>query len=208
MATGETGKPDQVHEPDDSRRCGVPPERSEYMERLFLGVPLTGPAREALRARLPESIPGTPVPADNWHVTLRFLGDTPAGQRDEIVAALRTEPLPRSFTVEFTGMGAFPDARHAKVLWVGARQGAQALEALASVAERIAVGAGFDPDLRRFHPHVTVARMRRPLDSRGVVERRWPAPILMAVTNLVLFRSRLGSGPAHYDIQEAFSLRD
>jgi 2'-5' RNA ligase len=180
--------------------------RAAPTERLFLGVPLTSPAREALRAQLPEVLPGGPVPAENWHVTLKFLGDTPPGLREELIAELRSAPMPRSFTVEFSSIGAFPVPRRAKVVWVGVGAGRPELEAVASLAEATAVRLGFNPQLRPFHPHVTIARLKRALDAATIVRDELPAPVRMPVTALALFRSRPGNGPAHYDIQQLFSL--
>jgi len=181
-------------------------ERSETSERLFLGVPLTPEARATLRTRLPDSLPGSPVPAENWHVTLRFLGSTPQERRDSLIAELRSASLPRSFAVEFSGIGAFPAARRAKLLWVGVSRGGTELGALARLADAVALRAGFEPQPRPFHPHLTIARTRHGLDATSVVREAFPAPVRMPVTALALFRSRLGSGPPHYEVRELFSL--
>jgi 2'-5' RNA ligase len=83
------------------------PTEKERHERLFVGVPVTTGARDELAKRLPKSIPGKAVPPDNWHVTLRFLGQTAREQRDLFVTSLQNTTLPTAFRIAFTGLGAF-----------------------------------------------------------------------------------------------------
>src|SRR5688572_32044346 len=91
--------------------------------RLFIGVPLTEEARRAidehLRRWMPDGVPGRPVPAPNWHLTLRFLGATRADQLAAVVRQMRAaEPGP-VFEIGFGGLGAFSRPRSARVLWIG-----------------------------------------------------------------------------------------
>jgi 2'-5' RNA ligase len=182
------------------------PETVAPTERLFLGVPLPPAAQATLSAQLPADLPGRPVPPHNWHVTLRFLGSTPADRRDELIANIRSAHLPRGFDVAFGGLGAFPSPRRAKVVWVGVREGGAALEALADLAEVAAVGAGFEPQTRPFHSHLTISRLRHPGDVTPLLRHEVQLPVRVSVTALALFRSTLGTGPARYEIRELFSL--
>jgi RNA 2',3'-cyclic 3'-phosphodiesterase len=59
------------------------------------------------------------------------------------------------------GAGAFPSASRASVLWIGLDDGYDALASLAGVVERATEPLGFAPDLRPFHPHLTIARSSR-----------------------------------------------
>src|SRR4029078_6183451 len=58
-------------------------------ERLFIGVPGTAPDGRCIVMALPGNLPGKPVPPENWHFPLRFLGSTAATTRDRIVGLLR-----------------------------------------------------------------------------------------------------------------------
>jgi 2'-5' RNA ligase len=147
------------------------------------------------------------VPLENWHVTLRFLGQTAPEQRDLFVTSLQNTTLPTAFTIAFTGLGAFPNPRRAKVLWIGIDEGAPALVEVAGLVERAAVSAGFTAESRRFHPHVTIARLDPAMNVRRVLTGDWRKPVLMPVSTVALFRSRLGSGPAEYDVIERFGLQ-
>jgi 2'-5' RNA ligase len=184
------------------------PAESEHGERLFLGVPVTARARDDLVKRLPKSVPGKMVPPENWHLTLRFLGQTALEQRDHLVGALRNTTFPPPFRIAFTGVGAFPRTRRAKVLWIGIDTGAETLVELAALVERAVASAGFTPESRPFHPHLTIARLDPAMNVRRVVTPRWQEPVLMQVSAVSLFRSQLGRGPARYDVVEHFALGD
>jgi 2'-5' RNA ligase len=185
----------------------MPPEQ-ERDERLFVGVPLTTAARDELVKRLPKVLPGKQVPPENWHVTLCFLGQTAREQRDLFVASLRSVAFPSAFRIGLTGLGAFPNPGRAKVLWIGIDEGAPALVHLAGLVERAAISAGFAAEERRFHPHVTIARLDPAMNARRALTGDWRKPVVMQVSTVALFRSRLGSGPAHYDVIELFTLAD
>ena len=176
------------------------------MERLFLAIPLAEEARRQIRDAAPSPFPGWPVPPANWHLTLRFLGDTPAEQRDCLVHKVRSAPLGAAFTVRFGGWGAFPSAARARVVWLGVSRGEKDLQALAAAVEEAARRAGFPAEDKRFTAHLTVSRVRPP---QSVAAWLGAAPLPdaeMRVGEIVLFRSVLGQGPARYEAVERFAL--
>ncbi len=108
--------------------------------RLFVAVPLEDDARHALATRIAEGsvLPGGVVPPANWHLTLRFLGNVDPVAYDRMLEALGRAHLGRSFRIAFGGLGAFPRASRATVLWVAFDEGAERLSALAGlVGERL-----------------------------------------------------------------------
>ena len=139
--------------------------------RLFVAVPLTDGARREIGARLraavPDGLPGRAVPTDGWHLTLRFLGATRVEQLAVIRDHLRAANLGAPIDVRFGGMGAFPHARSARVLWIGVDEGAARLAELARSAEAAARAAGFAPEEKPWKPHLTVARIQPPRTWRG-----------------------------------------
>jgi len=176
--------------------------------RLFLGVPVTEAIRSGLRAHLEgEDLPGRIVSPERWHLTLRFLGDTPPDALERLREALSAEDLGGRTTLAFDRLGAFPRADRASVLWLGVGEGAQALRALAGKAEAAAQRAGFPAEARAFAPHLTLARIRPPRDVGPLVERVPPFTEEMPVDAVVLFRSHLGRGPVRYEEMERFPLR-
>ncbi|HVU25520.1 MAG TPA: RNA 2',3'-cyclic phosphodiesterase [Opitutus sp.] len=125
--------------------------------RLFVALPLPESIR-ALFAGL-----GTPgcgfrwTAADQLHLTLRFLGDTPAVKIDPLtarLAAIRVEP----FLLPLEGVGAFPPKSAPHVLWLGLGSGHPRLHQLRQRVDDALLAAGVEADLRHFHPHVTLAR--------------------------------------------------
>ena len=178
--------------------------------RLFVAAPLTDDARHRiahlLRAASPRPLPGRPVPPENWHVTLRFLGSVDEVGRDRLLAGLDAAVLGERFDVEWGGLGAFPRPARATVLWVGADRGDGPLRLLAERVEDAVVGAGFDPEDRPFRSHLTLSRIRPHQDVTPIVDRLEPLGVRMPVDRVVVYRSHLGRGGARYEEIEEFPL--
>jgi RNA 2',3'-cyclic 3'-phosphodiesterase len=175
-------------------------------ERLFIGVPVTDDARAAIARALPKRLPGKPVAPDKWHFTLRFLGATTGGARDQIITQLSSSKLGASFQIRFSELGAFPNPRRARILWLGVSQGAERLSELAAIAEAVARQAGFAAESRRFTSHLTLSRIDPPQNIAALLAQKHRYDIGMSVRALVLYRSRLGGGPARYEEAARFEL--
>ncbi len=107
---------------------------------------------------------------DKAHITLRFLGETDAAQRQQIRAGL-AEMAPRHapFVLALADLGCFPNWTRPQVLWTGVAGDRGALECLQAPIEEIAQSAGFPAERRPFSPHITLARTARsasPQDRR------------------------------------------
>jgi 2'-5' RNA ligase len=167
--------------------------------RLFVAV-WPPPEAVAMLAGLPRpDVPGlrwtTP---DQWHVTLRFLGEADA---DEVVQALRDVERAGEAAVR---MGPATGRFGRRVLHVP-------VAGLEAVAAAVADATGLlgEPEPgRRFAGHVTLARAR---DRRGVDLRPLtgvPVAAAWTATEISLVASRLGGGtPARYEVLERFGLR-
>ncbi|HEX4493702.1 MAG TPA: RNA 2',3'-cyclic phosphodiesterase [Acidimicrobiia bacterium] len=135
---------------------------------------------------------------DQWHLTLQFLGTrVDLDEAAALLRGVRAEPP----TMRLGGLGGFPSAKRANVLWVGAVEGARELRVLAaSVADVMTPLAG-DPDALPFHPHLTVARLGRHADLRdaiGATRRPDPVGPRWTVDRVVLFESVTASTGAQY----------
>lgn len=173
---------------------------------------------------------------EQWHVTLAFLPDVPDRHLDDLVARLERAAGRRTrFGVRVSGAGAFPNPARAKVLYAAVEtqvepqvetqvepRGDQPLDQQAGDAReeltRLATGAraaankaGAEADGGRFHPHLTLARLRHPTEVtrwirvfdayRGPL---WPAE------EISLIASHLGQGPRRrprYELVDSFPLR-
>ena len=147
------------------------------------------------------------MPPANWHVTLRFLGDVNARGEAALVRALDDAAWPAAFAMTFGRLGAFPTAARARVLWLGVDEGAVALARLASLADGAAESAGLGSD-DRFAAHLTLSRLRpgTPGDARRFVDAAAAARIATTVTEVVLYESELGGGPARYAVRHRVAL--
>jgi RNA 2',3'-cyclic 3'-phosphodiesterase len=181
-------------------------------QRLFLAVDLDDEVRHGLAAHLDAAtggavLPGRAVPAQNWHITLRFLGSVRAEQLERLLHEIDSEELGDPFRLGFDGLGAFPKASKATVLWLGVDAGADRLAELAEAIEAANVAAGFLQEERPFHPHLTLSRIRPQEDVSDLVASFPRFPLKIDVGHVTLFRSVLGGGgPARYEPLERFEL--
>lgn len=133
--------------------------------RLFVAVNLSAAERHAayeaaapLRAA---RLPVRWVAEDAVHVTLRFLGEVEEARVAPIRDALATAVRPvRAFDVGLGGVGAFPSLARPRVVWFGVERH-PALELLAHDVEKALMTLDFEPELRPFHPHLTLGRVER-----------------------------------------------
>jgi RNA 2',3'-cyclic 3'-phosphodiesterase len=132
--------------------------------RLFVALELPAGVRERI-GMLAGGIPGARwVRPENYHLTLRFIGEQPPHRAEEIDAAL-LGLRGRSFMLAFAGVGTFDKAGRSTALWLGVERN-EALERLRLKIETALQRTGLEPERRRFMPHVTLARVD------GVAETR------------------------------------
>ena len=169
---------------------------------------MTPDARAAIVRVLPKALPGKLVASDKWHFTLRFLGSTSREARDTIIARLSSANLGSVFKIRFGELGAFPNPRRARVLWLGVTRGAERLSDLAAIAENAARNAGFVAEGRPFTPHLTLSRIDLAQNITALLAQNHTYAIETTITALILYRSRLGGGPAQYEEAARFDLSD
>lgn len=175
--------------------------------RLFVGLDLPWTLKRRL-AVLAGGIPGARwVPSENYHMTLRFIGEVQPFRAEEIdlaMAALRG----RGFSLTLSGVGTFAKGGRDTQLWVGVERNPQ-LDHLQGKIETALQRAGLDPERRRFTPHVTLARLDNAVPAKlaGFVQahnlfRAEPAK----VEQFVLFSSRLGNEASVYTTEVEYPL--
>jgi 2'-5' RNA ligase len=194
----------------------VPDEGERW--RVFLAIEVPGAVREALTGPLTALEPLRDVVRINamerLHLTLHFLGHLPRTDVEQLQSAL-TPVIGRHHRFHLTaeGVGAFPDIRRPRVLWAGI--------AGADLPKLIALQADLGDALRtagaviedRFHPHLTLARVPRPLKApeRELLRdwsSEWPRVFGdIPVNHVRLMRSQLGGGPARYTTLTTFDLQ-
>lgn len=145
--------------------------------RLFIAIELPANVRKKLTDhidRLRASVPGASASwsrEENLHLTLKFLGDTPVAKAEALSqTAARAASAVHPFEILVRGCGAFPPRGQPRVLWVGIEDPSGQLGRLQTALEEECVGAGFAREQRPFHPHLTIARLRKPRGSRQLAE--------------------------------------
>ena len=173
---------------------------AELRERLWAGA-------EPLRAL---DLPVRWVPANDLHLTLKFLGETPEDRLEELGRALDqavtgVRPLP--VTVE--GFGAFPNAKSPTVIWAGVGS-EPALELLQHGVERAFGPLGFPPEGRPFRPHVTLGRIRSPEGLHYLtpkLENITFEPLMGTIREVLIVKSVLRPQGAAYTVLSSIQLQ-
>jgi 2'-5' RNA ligase len=133
--------------------------------RLFVALDMPWSVREQLAALSGSGIPGARwVPPENYHLTLRFIGDIPghiARDVDDALLGLRA----KGFALTLTGMGTFSKGSISSALWVGVEK-TPSLDHLRNKIETALQRCGLDPERRKFQPHVTLARLDNPAEAK------------------------------------------
>lgn len=145
---------------------------------------------------------------DHWHLTLQFLG--PLSRLAPVVDALAGAAAGcRPFRFRFGGAGAFPTAKRARVVWVGAAEGEADMVSLAGAVAAALVPVGHEAERRPFRPHLTLARLKAPGDVGAVLAAIGAGPVgpVFAVAEVVLYESRLSRQGSTYAVLERFPLQ-
>lgn len=145
------------------------------------------------------------VPAENIHLTLKFLGDVSLNNLELLKDALKSEAAGlASFNISVGGIGAYPKIRSPRVLWVGV-EGPETLISLQRSVENQMEKLGYERDRRNFSPHLTLGRVSRsaqPGEVRAVATALEAYKLgfigISPVTAVHLFRSDLHPEGAVY----------
>ena len=127
-------------------------------KRLFVGLEIPESSRATL-AELDTGIAGMRwLPPSNYHLTLSFLGQVNQEHEDDLRDALADVKV-SPFFLPIIGLDTFGGAKPS-VLWAGVGTAHPHLFALHKQVQDAVLRAGLEPELKSFHPHITVARAR------------------------------------------------
>jgi 2'-5' RNA ligase len=176
------------------------------MPRIFTGLEIPDSVAQSL-AMLRGGLPGARwIDPENYHVTLRFVGDVDDGTAREVASLLgRVRRGP--FELRFDALSSFGGRRPRAVIATLAQT--PALMDLQGEHERLMQRVGLEPEGRKYTPHVTLARLRDS-SSRQVADylaiRALMAPLPFTVSRFVLFSSRASTGGGPYVVEAAYPL--
>jgi len=175
------------------------------MPRLFTALEIPSEIVQSM-ARVRGGLPGARwVEPENYHLTLRFIGDVDDALAEEIADLLSTVERP-AFELRIDGLDSFGGRRPRAV--VAAVPAVTELVELQADHERIMQRVGLEPD-RKYKPHVTLARLRD-TSSRQVadflsVRQPFRSPPF-SVSRFVLFSSRASVGGGPYVVEAEYPL--
>lgn len=176
------------------------------MPRLFTGLEIPPDLAMDLSSLRGGLFGARWIDAENYHITLRFIGDIDDKTANEVHATLEKVRRP-SFTVTLEGLGSFGGARPRAL--IARAKSEPALIELQAEHERLMRRIGMAPEPRKYTPHVTLARLRTAscaavadyLAARGYFfSRRFEA------RRFVLFSSRESSGGGPYVVEATYPL--
>ncbi len=144
--------------------------------RAFIAIDLTPEITQHLDeviTQFKQQLKGVPirwVPADNIHLTLKFLGDVSLNNIELLQEMLKTEVAGhRPFEISVGGLGAFPTVRRPRVIWTGVEAPPE-LQLVQAGIENEMERLGYARENRPFSPHLTLGRISRNANSKDVRE--------------------------------------
>ncbi len=183
--------------------------------RTFLALPI--PLTQRTRLGRLQGLIAPDIPGAQWvqpalfHLTLAFLGDIPDVDIARVCRAVTEasagfEPI----TLNLQSLGVFPDLARPRVVWVGVTgPGLEALAPLSQAVAGAAAEAGYPPDDDRFHPHVTLGRVKakkgQEIDMARLIPhyRSWAAGVFTATEVLAYASTLAPEGPTYMTLARA-----
>lgn len=177
------------------------------MPRLFVAIDLPESIREQL-STLCCGLPGARwVNPEHMHLTLRFIGEVD-GREFKLVREALGELLCDPFFMQLEGIGFFPPRGNPRVVWAGIPANQQLVQ-LRNRIESALVRTGFEPEGRKFSPHITLARLKNTPSSRigaYLAHNSFFATEKFLVNEFLLYSSVLNTKGAKHYIEEAYPL--
>ncbi|MGV7215600.1 RNA 2',3'-cyclic phosphodiesterase [Bradyrhizobium sp. UFLA05-112] len=176
------------------------------MPRLFTGLEIPAEVGQTL-SNLRGGLPGARwIDPENYHVTLRFIGDIDGISANEIASMLfRVDRKP--FEVKVQGLTSFGGRKPRAV--VATIAPSKPLMELQAELERMMQRIGLDPEGRKFIPHVTLARLHDASDQDVAdylsLRGYFPSKVFTA-ERFVLFSSRASTGGGPYIVEDSYDL--
>jgi 2'-5' RNA ligase len=127
------------------------------MPRLFVAIDLPERIKDDITSTY-MAIPGTRWTEEaQLHITLRFIGEVDNIITEKIANSLKSA-LISPFNLTLKGVGHFPPRKIPRILWVGIADNLELIR-LQNKIERSVTSTGIEADTRKFHPHITIARL-------------------------------------------------
>ncbi len=148
------------------------------------------------------------VKPENIHLTMKFLGNVEPEKLETVKTALsRAAGENASFTLSLGSLGAFPNTRSPRVIWIGMEDGKIEAGKLAARIDDLLAELGFAKEERPFQPHLTLARLKFPPEEKlkNLLDKfTCQFQNKMIVNHVTLYKSTLTStGPIYEALFQA-----
>lgn len=178
------------------------------MIRLFIAIDIPENIRREILG-MGRSIPNArPVPEDQLHLTLKFIGEVENSRLLDICDALKSINHPQ-FPLSLRGVGTFPPRGTPRVLWAGVAPAKNSV-ALRNSIERTLGNIGIPRGKKKYTPHITLARLRNsPVRQlqQFLAANAFLQSAEFIVENFILYSSRLTSKGAIHTVEATYPLR-
>lgn len=183
--------------------------------RCFIAIELPENLKEYLSALIPlkAQLDGVNlVQKDNFHITLKFLGEVEEKKIPEVIEQLKQIASEfSSFDLKITMPGVFPNKEKPRVIWIGTGN-TDVLVEIAKKIDKAMETKGFKTEERAFTSHITVARVKNYRNGKYLFEKimkeflsRKP-DFVFSVKDFALMKSTLTPKGSIYSVLERFSL--
>ena len=179
------------------------------MPRLFTGLEIPADAAFALSLKRGGLSGARWIDAENYHITLTFIGDVDNGAANDIADGLDRLSNSIGFPVRIDHLGVFGGGKP-RALYAGVEVN-EGLMRLQAAQVRVLQRLGVVPEARKFIPHVSLARLRgtnAEEAARFIAEAGRFAPLSFAPGRFVLFSSRDSVGGGPYVVEQAYPLSE
>jgi len=184
-----------------------PSARENAMPRLFTGLEIPQDVAFALSLKRGGLTGARWIDPENYHITLRFIGDVDHQTADEVADSLDRLSNSLRFAIRLTHLGTFGGDKP-RALFAGVEP-SEELSRLQAAHERVLQRAGLPPEGRKFVPHVTLARLRGVSAedvARFIAEAARFEPLSFIPARFVLFSSRDSVGGGPYLVEQSYPL--
>jgi 2'-5' RNA ligase len=177
------------------------------MPRLFTGIEVPDSIAQRLALKRGGLHGARWIDPENYHITLRFIGDVDRSIAEEVTEALDRLADSEAFNLRISHLGSFGGDKP-RTLFAGVDNN-PAMQRLQAAQERILQRLGLEPDSRKFTPHITLARLRgasaEDMARHMALAGRFEA-LEFPVERFVLFSSRDSVGGGPYLVEQAYPL--
>ncbi len=175
--------------------------------RLFVGIDVPYEMRRNLELLLQLLQPKAQIQwssLKNLHITTKFLGEIPADDLQIVKDALHEVPVAGDLRIAIQGLGWFPNPHNPRVFYAGV-QAYDGLKNLARDTDMLCVQLDISPELKPYHPHLTLARIKSPTDLRPLQQAIAELPSVefgaFTATHFHLYESKMKpSGSSYYKL--------